>query len=66
MSTFYNKTKQATGDEIFLEEGQMFQLSDMKAKDKPTCVHLGHWYSVKKDYIIDITPAEFIWHTHET
>lgn len=44
----------------------MFQLSDMKAKDKPTCFHLGHWYSVWKDYIIDITPAGLIWHTHET
>lgn len=43
----------------------MVQQSDMQAKDKPIFYHLGHWYSLKKDYITEVTYAGLIRHTHE-
>lgn len=43
----------------------MVQQSDMQAKNKITFYHLGHWYSLTKDYITEVTFAGFIGHTHE-
>lgn len=37
--------------------GQMIYQPHMKAKDKLTCYHLVHWYSLKEEYVIDVTHA---------